>query len=202
MSDIKIHPVDIGYVDVITQIYSDAFANYPLMVYFFGDAYQQSMKHLIKLMCDESKAEGKLLLGAFLEGRLQGCVSVKTSRSIENNNVVTEPTTSEREFADAIGGKAFNRLEAYIDLKKANKPNHPHYYINSLAVSPQSQGKGIGSALLSHIHQLSEQDSDSSGVALDTQVQKNVDYYQRFKYSVLSTANLEDVSNWFMFRLG
>lgn len=91
-------------------------------------------------------------------------------------------------------------MEAYLNLKKANKPSSPHFYINTLAVNPQSQGKGIGSAILSHIHQMSEQNPDSHGVALDTQTEQNVSYYQRFRYTITNTAELENVNNWFMFR--
>ena len=85
-------------------------------------------------------------------------------------------------------------------LKKANKPHSPHFYINTLGVNPQSQGKGIGKALLLRVHQISESNSESCGVALDTQTQQNVDYYQRFGYRISSTVELENVQNWFMYR--
>ncbi|AFY56007.1 acetyltransferase [Rivularia sp. PCC 7116] len=200
MSTIKITNLTTKDTDDIMTIFSEAFENYPLMEFIFGDSYQQSMKHLTKLMCDEA-SEGDMLLGAFVEGKLQGFAFITPPQNEENNDdIESTPTSSEEAFATAIGEEALMRMEAYLDLKKANKPSSPHFYINTLAVNPQNQGKGIASAMLSHIHQMSEQDSDSNGVALDTQTQKNVGYYERFGYAVSSTADLESVKNWFMFR--
>jgi GNAT superfamily N-acetyltransferase len=201
MSNIQITNLTTKDTESIIEIFFNTFENYPLMQYFFGNAYKQSMKHLLKSMCDEKSIVDNLLLGAFIEGKLQGVAFITPPQNEKNNHDVdSTPTSSEEEFAMAIGEEALMRIEAYSNLKKANKPSSPHFYINALGVHPQSQGKGIGSAILSHIHQISEQHSDSQGVALDTQTEKNVGYYQRFGYDVSTTAQLESVKNWFMFR--
>ena len=200
MSTIEITRLNTKHTENIIDIFSNAFENYPLMQYFFGNAYKQSMKHLLKSMCDQASIVDKLLLGAFIEGKLQGVAFITPPEKQNNNDVETTPTSAEEEFATAIGEEALMRIEAYSNLKKANKPSSPHFYINALGVNLQSQGKGIGSAILSQVHQMSEQDSNSRGVALDTQTQKNVGYYQRFGYDVSTTAELENVKNWFMFR--
>ncbi|MEM6754240.1 MAG: GNAT family N-acetyltransferase [Cyanobacteria bacterium P01_C01_bin.38] len=198
MSTITITNLTTKDTKKIIEIFSDGFEDYPLMEYFFGDAYKQSIKHLIQFTCDRASEGNGLLLGAFVEGNLQGVASIAPP---QNDQKVEKTATSlEEKFATAIGEEALMRIEKYSELKKANKPASPHFYINTLAVIPQNQGKGIGSAILSHIHQMSEQDSDSHGVALDTQTQQNVDYYQRFGYEVSATAKLENVNNWFMFR--
>ncbi|MGB3636905.1 MAG: GNAT family N-acetyltransferase [Rivularia sp. (in: cyanobacteria)] len=201
MSTIKITDLTTKDTDSIIEIFSNAFENYPLMEFFFGDKYKQSMKYLIKSMCDKTSIVDNLLLGAFAEGKLQG-VAFITPPKKPNNNQEMESTASdsEEEFAKLIGEEVLMRIEAYSNLKKANKPSSPHFYINALGVNPQNQGKGIGKTILSQIHQMSEQDSDSHGVALDTQTQENVGYYQRFGYDVSTTAKLENVKNWFMFR--
>ncbi len=69
-----------------------------------------------------------------------------------------------------------------------------------LGVNPSSQGMGIGSQLLEHIHMLSNKHSKSCGVALDTQTQTNVNYYQNLGYQISSTKNLDRLKHWFMFR--
>ncbi len=132
---------------------------------------------------------------------MQGFAFITTPEKSKNDNdIEMMPTSSEEELATSIGEQALIRIEAYSNLKKANKPPSPHFYINILAVHPQSQGKGIGRALLAKVHQMSEEDPISSGVALDTQSQENADYYQRFGYDIFSTAELENVKNWFMFQ--
>lgn len=201
MSTIEITNLNTKDTDKIIEIFFNTFENYPLMQYFFGNAYKQSMKHLIKSMCDKASEGDSLLLGAFAEGKLQGVAFTTPPLKQNNNNDVENTTTSsEEEFATAIGEEALMRIEAYSNLKKANKPSSPHFYINALGVHPQSQGKGIGGAILSQVHQMSKQNSDSCGVALDTQTEKNVGYYQRFGYGVSNSAVLENVKNWFMFR--
>jgi ribosomal protein S18 acetylase RimI-like enzyme len=201
MSTIQITNLTTKDTDDIMKIFSKAFENYPLMEFIFENEYQQSIKHLIQFICDRASEDDSLLIGAFVEGKLQGVAFISPPQNEKNNNdVESTPTSSEQKFATAIGEEALMRMEAYLDLKKANKPSSPHFYLNTLAVHPQSQRKGIGSAILSHIHQMSEQHSDSHGVALDTQTQKNVSYYQRFDYSVSNSAVLENVTNWFMFR--
>ncbi len=201
MSTIEINRLNTKDTNNIIEIFSNGFENYPLTQFFFGDLYKQSIKHLIQLTCDKASEGDGLLLGAFVEGKLQGVASIAPPQNENNDNDAEgTPTSLEKEFATAIGEEALIRLEAYSNLKKENEPSSPHFYINILAVNPQNQGKGIGSAILSHIHQMSEQHSDSHGVALDTQTQQNVDYYQRFGYRVSATAELENVKNWFMFR--
>ena len=200
MSTIEITRLNTKDTENIIDIFFNTFENYPLMQYFFGNAYKQSMKHLLKSMCDQESIVDNLVLGAFLEGELQGVAFITPPEKQNNHDVESKTTSSEEEFATAIGEKALMRIEAYSNLKKANKPPSPHFYINALGVHPQSQGKGIGGAILSQVHQMSEQHSDSHGVALDTQTEENVGYYQRFGYDVSTTAELENVKNWFMFR--
>lgn len=201
MSTIEINIVDAKDTERITEIFSSSFENYPLMQFCFGDKYKQSMKYLTKLICDEASLVEHLLLGAFLEGKLQGIAFLTLPEtSQKEEDVENKPTPSEEEFAAFIGEEALTRMEGYLNLKKANKPQSPHFYINTLGVDPQSQGKGIGSALLSHIHKMSKENNQSTGVALDTQTQQNVDYYQRFGYCLSSVVELETVQNWFMFR--
>ncbi|MEL7242390.1 MAG: GNAT family N-acetyltransferase [Cyanobacteria bacterium J06573_2] len=206
MPTIKINPLTTKHTERIIEIITDGFENYPLMKYFFGDSHRKPLQHLSQLICDETFEDGndkRLILGAFVEENLQGVAYISlTIPQNEENNYDTEktPAPSEKKFATAVGEEAMMRIEAYLNLKKANKPSFPHFYINTFAVNPQNQGKGIGSAILSHIHQMSEQHPDSQGVALDTQTQQNVEYYQRFGYSISNTAELDNVNNWFMFR--
>ncbi|NJM23429.1 MAG: GNAT family N-acetyltransferase [Richelia sp. SM1_7_0] len=204
MSTIEITRLYTKDAENIIEILSSAFENYPLMQFFFQDTYKQSIRYMIKTMFDEASMVDNLLLGAFLEGKLHGVAFIappKNTEKTESNNNQSITTASEEEFAKVVGEAAMMRIEAYFNLKNTNKPSSPHFYIKALGVHPQSQGKGIGNALLSQIHQMSEEDSNSQGVALDTQTSDNVTYYQRFGYRISTTAKLENVENWFMFRL-
>lgn len=91
-------------------------------------------------------------------------------------------------------------FDLYFKLKSDRQPLQPHFYINALGVHPRSQRMGIGSALLEHIHLLSDRHPESNCVALDTETEQNVAYYQRLGYKVSSLSNLDRVKIWFMFR--
>ncbi len=53
MSTIEIYPLDTKETDKIIEICSSAFDNYPLMEFFFGNQYKQSIKHLMKFICNQ-----------------------------------------------------------------------------------------------------------------------------------------------------
>lgn len=202
MSSIEITSLNKENSDDITKIIFNAFENYPLMTLLFGDNFQESTTYMTQFMCDGASTGDKLLIGAFVENKLQGVAFITPPINPENNNneAEREETSLEKEFARLIGEESLMRLEAYSNLKKSNKPSSPHFYINSLSVNPQNQGQGIGSAIIKQIHQMSEQHPESCGVALDTQTEENVAYYQRFGYSISNIVELETVKNWFMFR--
>ena len=197
ITQLNVNTLDTKDIEKIMEIFSNAFENYPLMEFFFGDTYQQSIKYLL-----QASIVDQLFLGAFAEDKLQGVASITSpEKSANNQDVESNSTSSEEELATVIGAESLMRIEAYSKLKKANKPQQPHFYINALGVNPKSQGTGIGSALLAKVHQMSEQHPKSCGVALDTQTEKNVSYYQRFGYSISNIVELETIKNWFMFRV-
>ncbi|PSB11046.1 hypothetical protein C7B62_07310 [Pleurocapsa sp. CCALA 161] len=103
-------------------------------------------------------------------------------------------------MARSLSNEALERLNIYNNLKNANKPPQLHFYVNVVGVYPGSQGMGIGSQLLEHIHILSDRHAKSCGVALDTQTEANVDFYQHLGYQVSATKNLDRLKCWFLLR--
>lgn len=169
------------------------------MNFFFGDADRRSIEAIGQYVCDLAMIEDSLLLGALVEEELQGIIYVT---SPETNKAKDENAISnlEARLAHSLSDKALERMDIYSKLKNANKPAKPHFYINMLGVNPRSQKLGVGRKLLEHIHILSDEHLSSRGVALDTQTESNVTYYQKLGYEVSSTENLNRLKNWFMFR--
>lgn len=65
---------------------------------------------------------------------------------------------------------------------------------------PKSQGKGIGKAVMETLHKMPEESSQSSGIAVDTENECNISFYQRLGYSVTTVTDLDTIKVWSMFR--
>ena len=198
-SPVKIFPLGVQHTEDVIQIIAAAFERYPLMNFFFDDIDRRSIEAIGQYICDLATINDSLLLGALVRDELQGVIYA-TPPEINKNKDENAIHNLEAKLARSLSGEALERMDLYSQLKDANKPSQPHFYINMLGVDPNCQGIGIGKKLLAYIHTLSGNHSKSDGVALDTQTQSNVAYYQNLGYQVSSTANLDRLKNWFMLR--
>ena len=199
MSTIQIASLDKQHKDNIIEVFSTAFEKYPLMEFFLGNTPKDLSRGIWQYIGDIALIRDSSLLGAFVDGKLQG-VAFINSPDKPTDDVEKLMAPLEEQLAIAIGEEAAMRMDAYSRLKDANKPSQPHFYINLIGVHPQSQGKGVGKALLSQIRAMSEQHPQSCGVGLDTQTEQNAAYYQRCGYGVSNTTKLDFVPFWFMFQ--
>ncbi len=199
MSLSEIIPLEAKHTEDFIQIISAAFNGYPLMDFFFGNAYQQSIEVIGQYICDRAAIDDSILLGALVQDELQGIILAIPPEANKNKDVSAIANLDES-LARSLADEALERINIYDHLKNANKPSQPHFYVNVVGVHPRSQGMGIGSKLLEHIHILSDQHAKSCGVTLDTQTETNVAYYQNLGYQVSSTKNLDHFKHWFMFR--
>lgn len=195
MTAIQITRLDTEDIAPAVEIFFAAFDDDPLMSYFFEDRYQSIARQTMQYICDRANVLDLPLLGAVMEGELQGVALMTPPEAIEQ-----ETAQLDEQFAIAVGEGVISRLETYSQVKKARQPQQPHFYLDILGVLPESQGQGIGKTLLTAIHQMSEASSLSRGVALDTGKASNVDLYQHFGYSVTAIDDLEQTKLWSMFR--
>ncbi|GAA0454868.1 N-acetyltransferase [Paractinoplanes deccanensis] len=99
-----------------------------------------------------------------------------------------------------VAGSAYDRaceLDAAIE---ARHPTDPHHYLAFLAVHPEDQGRGIGSALLDRHHAR----LDEAGIPayLEANDPRNRDLYLRHGYRVRALIELPDGPPlWSMWRL-
>ena len=80
------------------------------------------------------------------------------------------------------------------------KPKNEHYYLHAIGVSPDSQGKGVGSRLLRAV--LETCDRDNIVAYLETSNIKNLPFYERHGFQVLGEVQVEShgPKAWFMLR--
>ena len=77
-------------------------------------------------------------------------------------------------------------------------PVEPHWYLGTLGVDPDHQGRGIGTALLRHW--LAHAAGDASGAYLETDLRGNVGFYQRQGFAVERETRVLGVRVWCMRR--
>lgn len=74
----------------------------------------------------------------------------------------------------------------------------PHWHLGPVAVDPDLQGQGIGSALLQAF--CDHVDANGDAAWLETDKPENVRFYERFGFQVAHQEDILGVPNWFMLR--
>jgi ribosomal protein S18 acetylase RimI-like enzyme len=77
-------------------------------------------------------------------------------------------------------------------------PLNQHWHLGPVGVLPLHQGKGIGSKLLSRF--CHEVDACLAPAYLETDTDKNVQFYERFGFQVVGETEIFDVKNRYMWR--
>lgn len=105
------------------------------------------------------------------------------------------------EIASLLPGgiDCFARGIRWEELMAEHHPREPHWYLQTLAVEPSSQRRGIGTALIEP--GLERADADRVGAYLETQRRSNIPYYRRFGFKLRGEISLEDSPPlWLMWR--
>ena len=94
---------------------------------------------------------------------------------------------------------SIGRAARWEELIHAHHPAEPHWYLNTLAVDPDAQRGGVGSALIGP--GLERADADGVGAYLETQRRANIPFYRRFGFEETEEIKLPDSPPlWLMWR--
>lgn len=86
------------------------------------------------------------------------------------------------------------RLRSLLKVMDQNHPTQQHYYLFAIGVSAESQAHGMGSALLTHF--LKRCDREGMPVYLENSNAKNLHFYERHGFQVLSRLDLSSNGPW------
>jgi len=101
-------------------------------------------------------------------------------------------------LAGGLGLRAARILGGLHDVERRH-PGEPHYYLAVLGVEPESQGRGLGTALMGSV--LRGCDADGVPAYLESSKERNVDYYSRHGFRVTEELRLpEGPPVWLMWR--
>ncbi|RZJ76923.1 MAG: GNAT family N-acetyltransferase [Flavobacterium sp.] len=85
----------------------------------------------------------------------------------------------------------FSRLSKVLRREKLIKiqhPGRPFCYLWFIGVDPASQGQGIGTSLIAGV--LAKMDAQNLPVYLETSVERNLSFYEKFGFQVFNQTNL------------
>jgi len=96
--------------------------------------------------------------------------------------------------------KRSNPIRKFIEKVHVEIISDKHWYLNELGVDPLFQGKGYGSSLMRYM--LKKIDEQGLPVYLETSLEKNVKYYEKFGFKLIKEALIPetDVNLWFLLR--
>lgn len=102
-----------------------------------------------------------------------------------------------------MGWASFSRSMALMDfVEKEHKAAAPadHYYIMTVGVLPERQGRGVGKKLMTRALEIV--DANKMPCFLETQNKNNVPIYQKFGFEVVSDKEIPSggLHNWGMLR--
>jgi len=89
------------------------------------------------------------------------------------------------------------RVLRWVGEWSSRDPIESHWHLGPVAVSPEVQGRGVGSAMISDF--CSRLDVQALAY-LETDKPENVRLYQRFGFTIVAEAEVLGVRNWFMSR--
>lgn len=98
----------------------------------------------------------------------------------------------------ALTGDGGRRWDALWDWVPSKLPAEPLWHLHSVAVEPELQGRGIGSALVEFGSRPAR--ADGAGVHLETGSSRNVPLYERLGFRVVEAADAPGAGPrvWFM----
>jgi ribosomal protein S18 acetylase RimI-like enzyme len=105
--------------------------------------------------------------------------------------------------AKYIGAQAEGRMMIFVnESEQYHRQVAPsrHWYLVVLGVDPPAQGRGLGTALLTHLCQ--QADADRVPIYLETAEAHNVRYYQKFGFTVRAAGALshDGIYLWYLVR--
>lgn len=197
----SVHDLPPDRADDAVAVLCDAFHDYPVMRYVIGD------------VADEYDLRLRELLGFFVASRVlrnEPMIAVSDNAQVIAVAMMTPPGQREtpQELSERrervwylLGRRAQARYDEFGAAWQLVGVTEPNLHLNMIGVRPSHTGMGLGRILLDRVHDMSEEDSASTGVSLTTEDTRNVPLYRYFGYQTVGHQAIADgLETWGFFR--
>jgi len=128
----------------------------------------------------------------FLVKQKQKIIGVMRMKSCEGHKPIDRPKDPEDENDISL------RKFVWHTEWARHEPLNQHWHLGPIGVLPVHQGLGIGSILMERF--CTEVDACGASAYLETDSDKNVSFYKKFGFKVVSESEIFDVKNRYMSR--
>jgi ribosomal protein S18 acetylase RimI-like enzyme len=91
-----------------------------------------------------------------------------------------------------------SRISHWNNVWAHRDPSESHWHLGPVGILPSLQGNGFGTMLMQRFCQ--EVDDCKAAAFLETDLRKNVRFYQKFGFQVVDEVDIFGVKNYFMWR--
>jgi GNAT superfamily N-acetyltransferase len=191
---ITITPLSADRVEEAGRVLGAAFTSSPLERAVRGTIDERQRRGLVVAYTATCRLPGRVRI-ALSEQRIVGVIRWVESPRCQlrlREKLAMAPT--------AIGafGRNLPKALTWVSAWSKRDPSRPHVHLGPIGVTPELQGCGIGSQMLSLY--CDELDLAGKEGYLETDKPENVRLYERFGFEVKDRAELLGVRNWFMWR--
>ena len=189
MDSYKITLMELSDIQESADVLSIAMLNNPLHIAVFeGSGEEQRLE--IKNMFIELFSNLPSI--TFLVKEHKKIVGVMRMKSCAGRNSIDELEEQENE----IGIK--NRKAYWLNEWSIRDPNEPHWHLGPIGVLPSHRRLGLGSRLMTRFCE--EVDRCNAKAYLETDLDENVLFYNKFGFEVVSKSHIFKVENKYMKR--
>jgi GNAT superfamily N-acetyltransferase len=185
--------------DDVVRVLCEAFVDYPVMRYVLGERgdYPERLRTLIGFFHAARVLREDAILGVSDGGEL---VAVALTTLPDRVDPAELDLLGERTWA-ALGADTLARYGDCVRAWESTGVDEPNIHVNMLAVVSRYQGRGLGRVLLERVQAMSRERTDSRGVTLNTESERNVALYQHLGYRVVGQATIAPgFETWDFFR--
>lgn len=187
--------------DEVTDVFADAFHDYPVMRYVVGpagDAYDRRLRMLVRFFVLNRVWRNEPMIGLEEGGRLVGAATMTPPGE---RPLPADAAAVREQLWNELGGDARARYEALGAIWRRFAVAEPHLHLNMIGVLRAAKGRGRARQLLDAVHTVSDSDPGSAGVSLTTEHRDNVPLYRHFGYAVMDHARVAPgLETWSFFR--
>ena len=137
-----------------------------------------------------------LILGAFYQDLLQGVCGMARPSFCQPTQLERLKVLPSVVLRNPVG--TVPRMLAQVREWARRDPRESHWHLGPVAVEPDMQQRGVGTAMLAAFCKL--MDSCCAFSYLETDKPENVRFYQKFGFEVMAEADVLGEPNWFMCR--
>jgi ribosomal protein S18 acetylase RimI-like enzyme len=189
MGNIQISFMEQSDIQESARVLSVAMLNNPLHVAVFLGKGEKERKEIEKMF---SQLLIELPGIVFLAKEKQNIIGVMRMKSCEGSKATDDPKESKDE--NDIGW----RKSIWHTEWTRHEPLSQHWHLGPIGVLPSHQGLGIGSMLMERF--CKEVDACLAKAYLETEGEKNVRFYEKFGFKIVSESEIFNVKNRYMLR--